>query len=163
MLAGSLVRQRLVSQINSSPSLANYANLSVSSLTYAASNVAQGVYYLRVRAVNSAGTSAPSNEVILIIGNGCVSAPTAPSNLRASVNASTVVVTWTASGNNPTNYRIEAGSSAGAANLTAFDLGSADTVLTAFAVARGAYYVRVRGKNACGAGPASNEIVVSVP
>lgn len=49
---------------------ANLATLSTVTTTYSASNVGAGTYYLRVRAVNAAGSSAPSNEAILVMGQG---------------------------------------------------------------------------------------------
>ena len=41
--------------------------------------------------------------------------------------------------------------------------GSTVTSFTAPGVGGGIYYVRIRGKNGCGVGAASNEIVVVVP
>ena len=35
--------------------------------------------------------------------------------------------------------------------------------MTASGVAAGTYFVRMRGRNRCGIGPASNEIVLVVP
>jgi hypothetical protein len=69
---------------------------------------------------------------------------------------------WTTPSGNPSTYVIEAGSAPGLTNLVNSDLGSAATTLTATGVAAGTYYVRVRAKNSCGVGPASNEIVVSI-
>jgi hypothetical protein len=78
------------------------------------------------------------------------------------VNGSTVTLTWSPAGGNPTSYIVEAGSSAGRIDLANSDTGAAAT-LTAPGVGRGVYYVRVRGKSSCGVGAASNEIVVIVP
>ena len=38
---------------------------------FSASNVGAGSYYVRVRATNSAGSSGPSNERLLTVGNSC--------------------------------------------------------------------------------------------
>jgi len=57
---------------------------------------------------------------------------------------------------------IEAGSTSGASNITVFDTGSAATGLTVNNVPPGTYFVRVRGRDAAGTGPASNEVTVVV-
>jgi hypothetical protein len=57
---------------------------------------------------------------------------------------------------------IEAGSSSGASNIAVFDTGSAATGLTVNNVPPGTYFVRVRGRDAAGTGPASNEVTVVV-
>lgn len=153
-------------EAGSASGLANLANFSIgsTSTSFSTSNVAAGVYYVRVRASNAAGTSGPSNEATVVAGGGCAGAPSAPGGLRlVSVNGGTVALAWNAAAGNPTTYVVEAGSGPGAANLANSDLGSAATSLVANGVGRGAYYVRIRAKNACGAGAASNEIVVTVP
>lgn len=65
-----------------------------------ATDVGAGTYYVRVRARNAAGTSAPSNEVELVVGGGgaglCSSAPGAPLQLTWSANGSTVTLNWNA-------------------------------------------------------------------
>src|SRR5439155_15865978 len=48
--------------------LANFRTNSVA-LTFTAGGVANGTYYVRVRAANSAGVSAPSNEAVLTVGS----------------------------------------------------------------------------------------------
>ena len=74
-----------------------------------------------------------------------------------------VTLNWNPSGGNPTSYIVEAGSAMGLTNVANSDTGSTAPLLTAPGVGRGIYYIRVRGKNSCGIGPASNEIVVIVP
>jgi outer membrane biosynthesis protein TonB len=126
--------------------------------------VGAGVYYLRVRASNAAGVSAASSEVALRVGDAprvCANPPSAPGQLAASVAGSTITLVWGAAGGQPSSYLLEAGSRAGAADLAVSDVGAA-TSMTATNVARGTYFVRVRGKNDCGAGTASNEIAVTV-
>lgn len=89
-------------------------------------------------------------------------APGAPAGLAASVAGNVVTLTWTApvSGDPPTSYVIEAGSAPGLANLAVIVIGAAPTF--AGIAPNGTYYVRVKGRNASGTGPASNEIVVVV-
>jgi hypothetical protein len=38
-----------------------------STTTFSASGVASGTYYVRIVAINAAGTSAPSNEVVVVV------------------------------------------------------------------------------------------------
>lgn len=153
-------------EAGSSPGATNLANFSTGSTatSFSSSGVGSGVYYVRVRASNSAGTSAASSDAVLTVGSGCTSGPAAPSGLRIVSNVGgTVVLAWTASASGtPTTYIVEAGSSPGGANLANSDLGGTSTSLTALNVGRGTYYVRIRGKNACGVGSASNEIVLVV-
>lgn len=84
--------------------------------------------------------------------------PGAPTNLTASVGATTVSLSWNppTSGSTPTSYVLEAGSASGSANLYNQDIGNV-TSLTATAPAR-TYFVRVRGSNAAGTGDPSNEV-----
>lgn len=152
-------------EAGSSGGATNLANFSTGSTAtnYSAISVPGGVYFVRVKATNAAGTSAASSETVLVVGGGCTSAPTAPTGLRIVSNSGgTVVLSWNAVAG-VTSYIVEAGSAPGGTNLANADLGSTDTSLTATSVGRGTYYVRIRGKNTCGTGSASNEIVVVVP
>jgi hypothetical protein len=143
---------------------ANLANFSTgsTSTTYAASNVGSGIYYVRVRAANAAGVSAASNEATLTVGNGCAGPPGPPTTLMGSSSGTTVTLAWSPASGTPTTYIVEAGSAPGLSNLANSDLGSAVPSLVAPNVGRGLYYIRVRGKNACGVGPVSNEVTVIV-
>ena len=152
-------------EAGSSSGLANLASFSTGSTatSYSAGGVANGSYYVRVKATNAAGSSPASNEALLTVGSAC-SAPGAPGGLRqASASAGTVSLTWTASTGTPTTYIVEAGSSSGLSNLANSDLGGTSTTFTASGVARGTYYVRLRARNACGTSAASNEITLTVP
>ena len=93
---------------------------------------------------------------------GCSAAPGAPSGLAWTRSGSNVTLTWTASpagANAATSYVVEAGSSSGASNYGSSDTGSAATTTTS-TFPMGTYYMRVKGKNTCGIGAASNEVVV---
>jgi predicted phage tail protein len=59
-----------VLEAGSAPGASNLAFLSTASTSFSAAGVAPGTYYVRVRAVNQAGVSAPSNEVVLTVGGG---------------------------------------------------------------------------------------------
>jgi hypothetical protein len=140
------------------------ADTGSTSTSLTALSVAFGSYFVRVRARNSAGTSPPSNEVLILVGGGvgpCAAPPAAPAALTASVAGQVVTLRWTAPGGAPTTYVIEAGSSAGGADIANVATGSVDTSLMAVATP-GTYFVRVRARNACGTGNSSNEVVVSV-
>ena len=152
-------------EVGSASGLADLTALSTGNTATAFSTapVASGTYYVRVRASNGAGVSSPSNEATLVVASGCSRAP-APTGLRVASNtAGTVVLSWNASGGNPTSYVVEAGSTPGAADLANSNLGSAATTLTAHGVGFGTYFVRIRAQDTCGVGPASNELVVVVP
>ena len=92
------------------------------------------------------------------------SVPGAPLNLRAAVTGSTAVLNWTppASGGAPASYLLEAGRAPGATDVAIIDTGSTATSITATAVPQGAYYVRVKARNAAGAGAPSNEVFLLV-
>jgi lysophospholipase L1-like esterase len=144
--------------------LANF-DTGIAAPSFTADNVPSATYFVRVRAKNAAGVSAPSNELVLTVSaSGCPATPDAPTNLRNTVSGSTVVLTWTApvGGCAPTSYVIQAGSVAGSSNLADFDNRSLATSFTATSVEVGQYYVRVRAVTASGSGSASNEVVITV-
>jgi hypothetical protein len=151
-------------EAGSSTGLANLASFptGTTATSFATGGVPAGTYIVRVKATNAAGTSAPSNESTLVVGGGCTTAPSAPLGLFIVSNSGgTVSLAWTASAGSPTTYIVEAGSSSGSSNLANLDLGSSVPGLTTPAP-RGLYFVRVRGRNACGTSAPSNEIIVNV-
>ena len=113
-------------------------------------------YYYRVRATNSIGDSAYSNEA-----NATTSSPipAAPSNLTAtSTSSSQINLAWTDNATNETGFKIERKTGSGGtysqiATAGAGATGYSNTGLTAGTT----YYYRVRATNAAGDSAYSNE------
>lgn len=148
-----------VVEAGTAPGAANVGRFSVGAATEVSGTLPAGTYYVRVYGVDEEGESVPSDEVVLQVPTG-LTLPGVPGTLTSAVTGSVVSLSWgTATG--ATSYVIEAGSVSGAADIGAFPMGAA----TSFsgAVPPGTYFVRIRGVNAAGAGPPSNEVVVAVP
>lgn len=139
-------------------SASNIAQVGVGSATSLSASAPAGTYYIRVVAVNPFGISAPSNEAVLTIGSAC-QLPGAPTLSSATVAGSVATLNWLPPAGSVTGYRIEAGSAP-----TLSDRLTAVATFTSYlwqAAPPGTSYVRVRALNACGVGPASNEILVT--
>jgi glucose/arabinose dehydrogenase len=154
-------------QAGSAPGLSNLANFFTGSTatTFAATGVASGTYFVRIRAANPAGAGGPSNEVAVAV-TGCTGPPGPAGGLHVILNSLGVVsLGWTAppgATTAPTSYVLEVGSAPGLANLVQMDLGGPMTIFTTGGVGAGTYFVRIRAKNACGTAGPSNEVVVVV-
>jgi hypothetical protein len=123
---------------------------------------APGRYFVRVAGQNPCGIGVPSNEVVVDV---VPVLPGPPSGLQASVGPNQVVIlTWTApaTGDASLSYVVEAGSIFGLSDIAVLPTGTAQPQYVTGA-APGTYFVRVRGVNAAGTGPSSNEVVVTVP
>ena len=136
----------------SAPGLSDIAIVTVPAAPQAFTAVAPpGTYYVRLFALNSAGASAASNEITVVVGGAgpCV-APGAPTGLAATVVAGGVTLRWNAptTGGAPVGYVLVVGSTTGAANLGTFAVGLTTTVTAP--APPGPYYVRVVATNACG-------------
>jgi len=154
---------RYVLEAGSAPGLSNLAVLDTGGIasSFSVPNVPSGTYWVRVRAANAAGMGAPSQDVSIVMGpaSGCVGLPGVPVLLTPVVSGNNVTLSWNAPspGGSPTTYVLQAGSGPGLSNLAAFATGSASTSFAASATG-GVYFVRVAASNACGVGPASNEV-----
>jgi hypothetical protein len=128
-------------------------------------DVPAGTYFVRIRALSSCGTSAPSSEEQLIVSTANAStAPSAPRGLALSISGSTVTLTWLAPTTGVvTSYVTQAGNQAGMADLANFDTNSTALTLVASNVPDGSYYVRVYAKNAAGLSAPSNEVLMTLP
>ena len=140
--------------------LANIATISTALPTFTYDPVPNGFYFLRVRARNASGTSAPSNEVMIVAG-GVPSPPPAPGGFATTVSQSTVTLNWLAPPGPVTGYVLEAGSAPGLSNLAVVPLAPA-TSATFQGIPPGTYFVRIRAVNVLGRSVASDEIVVVV-
>jgi hypothetical protein len=92
----------------------------------------------------------------------CRGVPGPPTSLAYLVRQDTVTLTWKApDAVSPLQYSVETGNASGSTYLGTIDTGNALTRYTK-TFGPGVYYFRVRAANACGAGPASNEVRVEV-
>jgi hypothetical protein len=132
--------------------------ISGSTTTFSASAGA-GTYYVRVVAVNADGTSAPSNEITVVLTSGCA-APSPPLNLRAIIRGTEAFIFWRQpQAGTPSGYTLQAG---GAVGQTFAQYPTGGTTLNAN-VGSGVYFIRVIANSPCGNSAASNELQVSFP
>ncbi len=121
-------------------------------------SVPNGQYYVRVLAVNGAGASAPTADLLLNVG--CAGPPLAPTTLNTSVTGPVVGVNWNLE---PGTVRtvLEVGYAPGATTLT-FSFTAPTTGLTTNAPSN-TYFVRARAVNGCGQSGPSIERTIVVP
>ena len=120
--------------------------------------MSDGTYYARVKARNGAGVGPASNEITFFVGPP---APGAPTNLTVNVVGTTADLSWfpPSGAGVPASYDIEIGTSTGASNTGVF---SSTTTNYSATLTPGTYYARVKGRNATGVGPASNEVSFTI-
>jgi hypothetical protein len=107
-----------------------------------------GSLWARVRARNSLGTSAPSNEVTFVLG-GCETPPATPTTLTGRIIGGTVTLEWSPSAS-ATGYILQAGTAANRSDLYNNQVGNR-TSLSASGLPLGfEAFVRVIATNACG-------------
>jgi hypothetical protein len=144
-------------EAGSAPGLSDFFAANVGPVMSLSGAPPAGLYFARVRALNAFGVGPPSNEVVLLV-SACPQ-PFAPADFSSSVTGSQLALSWSASAA-ATGYVLEAGSSPGLSNLFNGNVGPSTSV--SGAVPSGLYFLRVRGTNACGPGPASTELDVTV-
>jgi glucose/arabinose dehydrogenase len=125
--------------------------------TLTTTNVPPGVYFVRIRAQSSGLLGPASNEIAVTVTGSCP-LPAMVGPVSRSGSGSQVVLSWPAA-SDAASYLVEAGSGTGLSNLAQVVTSSASLTATA---PPGTYFVRVRARNACGTGPASAEILVTV-
>ncbi len=111
--------------------------------------VPPGTYHLTVRAVNAAGSSAPSNSVTLTFPGTCAP-PAAPATFSAAVSGRTIFASWTppAAGAAATGYvLIVSGALSGSFSTTGLALSGS--------VGPGSYTLTAVAANACGISPSA--------
>lgn len=148
-----------VLEAGSVPGAANIAVLPLGAATGFQIVAPNGTYYVRVRAWLPSGTSTLSNEVTVVVGP----VPPGPmGHLSSAVVGNVATFGWTppATGGTPSEYRLEAGSAPGLANIAVMPVQGTGLIVPG--VPPGVYFVRVRAVNAAGAGAPSNEVLVSV-
>jgi hypothetical protein len=103
-------------------------------------------------------------DALTSLSTGCAGPPGPPADLQLQpVPAGHVRLTWNGAPGGPETYVLHGGSAPGAVDVTQSELGDTATTFEARQVPRGTYYLRVRGRNACGLGAASTEVVAVVP
>jgi hypothetical protein len=127
-------------------------------LAFAAS-AADGVYFVRVRAITAAGAGPPSNEVQIALGQAAP--PMAPQALLATVQGTAVTLQWTENPLGPviTGYQVQAGHATGLSDIGVIAVAASARTFSV-AAPPGTYFVRVVALNAAGASAPSNEAVV---
>jgi len=145
----------------SASGVADLGTFDVGNVTTFTTPAPTGAYFVRVQAASACGLGVPSAEAVAVVG-GAVTPPGPVFGLEGAVTGSTVTLAWGAPsvGTAPFQYRVEAGSAPGLANLAAIVVGTPS--FTTAGVPPGIYYVRVRAIGPGGVGPAGNEIVVVV-
>jgi hypothetical protein len=108
--------------------------------SFVVTRVPPGTYYTRIVAENAQGTSAPSNEIAVIVSPPGVPLPPGPPVNYTAVNGSTVTLNWLApaTGGPPSSYRILAGTTPGGTEVD-FNTGNAALSLVVPRVPRGTY------------------------
>ena len=141
--------------------LADLLSTNLGNVTSFTAEAPAGTYFVRVRAANACGTSAPSNQIPITLG--CASPPGAPTALIGSTTNGFLTIVWTGALGH-TSYVMEAGRSSGANDAFVGNVGTLPGFQVPLAaVPPGTYYVRVRGVSSCGLSAASSEIAVTVP
>jgi endonuclease/exonuclease/phosphatase family metal-dependent hydrolase len=146
------------------PGLSNAANTVLGPMTsLSVSGVLPGTYYVRVHALAADGEGTASNEVAVIVGGdsaggGCTAA-SGPRNLTAHVVGSSVAFSWSPAECGAARYIVYAGSSPGARDLAAIDVGTQSRF--AASAPPGVYYVHVVAVSAYGSAM-SNVVMAAV-
>jgi large repetitive protein len=132
------------------------ANLTATS--FADTTVTSGsTFFYFVKAVNTAGSSTPSNEASATTAPVVV-LPAAPTNLTATAGNTQVALNWTASVG-ATSYNVVRGTVAGGENTAAIAQNITSTTFTDNTVTNGVtYFYKVAAVNTAGTSGLSNEV-----
>ncbi len=125
------------------------------------SGIGAGDYYVRIIGANGAAESAPSNEIVLPVRNGCY-APGAPTNFTQIVRGTLGFLAWNAgNGGLATTYTVRASFVPNDPNPP-IQL-PLNTLALTLGIPPGSYYVNIVASNACGTSAPSNELLVTAP
>jgi len=170
-------------QAGTASGLANLASADTESAltTLTATDVPNGTYFFRVLARSASGTtSATSNEILVSVGASVransfgtaavCTVPPASTGLTAIQNGNIAVTfVWVAGEGAcqafalPTGYVLEYGFAPGqTAGTLTLPAQPTNVTVSLIGVGSGVYYIRVKGVNASGAAPASNEVTLIV-
>jgi hypothetical protein len=121
-------------------------------------SVPTGAFHVRVHAITASERSGPSNEIQIFVNTP--TPPSAPANLLALVNGSSLALTWrpTFLGGAATAHVLNV-----AGSVTASLPLSEATSVTFGGVPGGTYTLSVSASNASGTSAASNAVTVTVP
>ncbi len=148
-------------EAGSASGLSNLYNASVGNLTTISGDVADGIYFVRVRARTSPEASVASNEIRIAVGSAflaCTTAPATPTAISGSVVGDQATLAWAAAPG-ATSYIVQAGSAPGLSDVYYGDVGGSPIVSAVVAPGFSAY-VRVVAVNVCGQSAASAEILL---
>jgi DNA-binding beta-propeller fold protein YncE len=121
-------------------------------------DVPSGTFYVRVRALSSAGPTAPSNEIRIAVN--LPTAPSAPGALLGLADGTNLGLSWTnaPSGGTPTSMVLDVGG----AITASLPLPVSET-FSFTGVPPGTYTFTVRAVNAAGASAASSPVTLAFP
>ena len=136
--------------------LANLVNADMGDVTSFQGLVPPGTYFVRVRAANASGVSAPSGQVTVVVTTtaSCVSPPPVPAGFTAQTGGLLAALSWSAAPG-ATGYVLDVGRASGLVEAT-IGLGPATTYQTL--APAGSYFTRLRAQNACGTSGPSVEV-----
>lgn len=140
----------------SSPGATDIGRFPTTTPSLTAPEVADGTYFVRIRAVNAAGSSPASEEIPIVVG---CPRPTPVGGLEGAVDGDLVSLSWSPSPSPGVRYAVVASSRPAGAD-TVIDMGAALGLETA--APPGRYFVRVRALTPCGAFADSLELELLV-
>ncbi|MEP7118734.1 MAG: PQQ-dependent sugar dehydrogenase [Acidobacteriota bacterium] len=146
-----------VLEAGTTPGASNVGVVPTTATTLGFAGVPTGQYFVRVRATNTAGTSAASSD--LTVNVGCTP-PTAPATFITNIAGTTVTLAWDIAPGT-TSTIVDVGYAPGATALT-LPYTAPAAVVGVPNVPPGSYYVRTRAVNACGASAPSVERTVVI-
>lgn len=163
--SGSPPVSTYVLEVGSAPGLADVLVLDLGATLSLETIAPVGTYFVRVRALNASGSSAPSLTKTVIVPTQCTGPPTS-SFLTYTVNGPVVSFFGSVGGTTTrqtSTWFLGAGTTVGVSNLAVLTSpGTGGSFNFSVAAPPGGYWVRTMGTNPCGAGPTSNDVFVLV-